>query len=165
MNYFFSYFVHRTYCKYRGWSNSLARNSRFLPVCLYKALIVGLPLYLLLMGIHVYADVNPDDSWQTVGVNKTFDNKSFDYQIKFHSRHNGYKVYLLKYPSPVKTPLEQNNTIPAEYYLPGDCPDFRLSENDTFGDYPDFHLNENGTVPCLDVPPLSVCTSSTATTF
>ena len=51
------------------------------------------------------ADAAAGDSWQTVAVGKTFDNVPFDYQIKFRSQRNGYRVYQIKYPSPVKTAL------------------------------------------------------------
>jgi dienelactone hydrolase len=76
------------------------------------------------------AGVAATDPMQTVTIHKTFNNVPFDYQIKFHSQRNGYKIYDIKYPSSLTTPVEQNNTVPAEYYLPdsitsGDCPDFR----------------------------------------
>ena len=63
---------------------------------------------------------SPDGAWQTVVVNKGFDSAKFDYQIRFRSQRNGYRVYKIKYPSPVKTALEQNNTVMADYYLPND---------------------------------------------
>ncbi len=90
-----------------------------------------------------------DDLQQTLTVSKTFNNAPFDYSIKFLSRRDGYRVYQIKFPSPVKTSLKQNNTVPAEYYLPdGLAP----------GDYPNFRLNENGTVP-LPLPrrPAVIC--------
>ncbi len=65
---------------------------------------------------------------------KGFDNAKFDYQIRLHSQRNGYRVYEIKYPSPLKTAVEQNNTVPADYYLPNDI---------TPGDYSNFL----GTVP------------------
>jgi dienelactone hydrolase len=68
------------------------------------------------------ADAAAGDSWQKVAVGKTFDNVPFDYQIKFLSQRNGYRVYQIKCPSPVKTSLVQNNTVPAEYYLPNNIP-------------------------------------------
>jgi dienelactone hydrolase len=79
------------------------------------------------------------DSWQTVAVDNTFNNAPFRYQIKFHAQRNGYRVYHLKYPSPVKTALRQNNTVPAEYYLPGDM-EFK-------GDSPIFADHRYATVP------------------
>ena len=67
---------------------------------------------------------------------KGFDNAKFDYRIRFLSQRNGYRVYEIKYPSPVKTAVEQNNTVTADYYLPndigglsqfsGDCPNFHV---------------------------------------
>ena len=62
--------------------------------------------------------VGSGGAWQTVAAGKGFDNAKFDYQIRFHSQRNGYRVYEIKYPSPVKTAVEQNNTVPADYYLP-----------------------------------------------
>jgi dienelactone hydrolase len=86
------------------------------------------------------AAASPDRAWQTVAVGKGFDNAKFDYQIRFHSQRNGYRVYEIKYPSPVKTALEQNNTIPADYYLPNDIAPGGLSR---------FSRSENGTVPLM----------------
>jgi dienelactone hydrolase len=92
------------------------------------------------------ADAAAGDSWRTVAVGKTFDNEPFDYQIKFHSQRNGYRVYQIKYPSPVKTPLYQNNTIPADYYLPNDIIPGGLSQ---FSGHHARMVGENGTVPLL----------------
>jgi dienelactone hydrolase len=87
----------------------------------------------------------PGDTWQTVAVEKTFNNVPFDYQIKFHSQCNGYRVYEIKYPSPVKTALERNNTVPADYYLPDDiAPGRGLSQ---FSGHHARMVGENGTVP------------------
>ncbi|HEY4761234.1 MAG TPA: hypothetical protein VIH42_11695, partial [Thermoguttaceae bacterium] len=58
------------------------------------------------------------ESWQTVSVQKTYNNTPFKYQINLQARRDGYRVFALKYPSPVTTPIKQNNTVPAEYYLP-----------------------------------------------
>ena len=103
--------------------------------------------------------IDPGDAWQTITVKKTFDNASFDYQIKLHAQRNGYRVYQIKYPSPIKTPLEQNNTVPAEYYLPdgilpGDCPNFRAakmglspSARAPLAASPPVQSSENGTAP------------------
>ena len=51
-------------------------------------------------------------------VVQTFDKQPFDFRMKLLSRRSGYRVYRLTYPSPVVTPVKQNNTIPADYYLP-----------------------------------------------
>ena len=55
---------------------------------------------------------------QTVAVPSTFNDKPFDYRIEFREEKAGYRLYRLTYPSPVVTPFEPNNTVPADYYLP-----------------------------------------------
>ena len=55
---------------------------------------------------------------QVVVVSQTFNQSPFSYRIESRAEKAGYSVYRLTYPSPVVTPVEQNNTIPAEYYLP-----------------------------------------------
>jgi dienelactone hydrolase len=59
-----------------------------------------------------------NDGWQSLTVEKTFDNRPFNYVEKPTAVRPGYKILRLKYPSPTVTALEQNNTIPADYYLP-----------------------------------------------
>ncbi len=54
----------------------------------------------------------------TFAVEKTFDGRPFEYRMELAARRPGYRVYRLRYPSPVETPFDANNTIPAEYYLP-----------------------------------------------
>ena len=54
----------------------------------------------------------------TFPVTETFDGRSFEYRMELAARRPGYRVYRLRYPSPVETPFEANNVIPAEYYLP-----------------------------------------------
>jgi dienelactone hydrolase len=58
------------------------------------------------------------DEWQSIPVRKTFDNRPFAYLEKTLAERPGYKILRLKYPSPMTTAIEQNNTIPADYYLP-----------------------------------------------
>ncbi|NQU25958.1 MAG: prolyl oligopeptidase family serine peptidase [Candidatus Nealsonbacteria bacterium] len=60
----------------------------------------------------------PDESTRVESVVQTFDKQPFDYGMKLLSRKSGYRIYRLTYPSPVVTPVAQNNTIPADYYLP-----------------------------------------------
>ncbi len=55
---------------------------------------------------------------QVVTVSKTFDGRPFEYRIVNRMQKTGHVVYRLTYPSPVVTSLPQNNTIPAEYYVP-----------------------------------------------
>ena len=61
---------------------------------------------------------------ETITVTETHDGRSFDYCIQSKVKKSGYTLYRLSYPSPVVTQVVQNNTIPAEYYLPdGVAPD------------------------------------------
>ena len=49
---------------------------------------------------------------------QTYNQKPFDYRIESHEEKAGMVVYRLTYPSPIVSPVKQNNTIPAEYYVP-----------------------------------------------
>jgi dienelactone hydrolase len=51
-------------------------------------------------------------------VRDTFDGRPFEYRIESQTQKSGYRILRLTYPSPVTTPTPQNNTVPAEYYLP-----------------------------------------------
>jgi dienelactone hydrolase len=42
----------------------------------------------------------------------------FSYKMELDSEHDSFRVFRLTYPSPVESPVKQNNTIPAELYLP-----------------------------------------------
>jgi dienelactone hydrolase len=55
---------------------------------------------------------------QTLPVAETFDNRPFDYTIHSGSEKDYFTVYRITYPSPLVTSVPQNNTVPAEYYLP-----------------------------------------------
>ena len=55
---------------------------------------------------------------ETITVSETHDGRPFDYQIQSTVKKSGYTLYHLTYQSPVVTQVVQNNTIPAEYYLP-----------------------------------------------
>ena len=57
---------------------------------------------------------------QLVSVSRTFDDHPFQYRMELRRETDGFRVYRLTYPSPVLTPFEQNNVIPADYYLPTD---------------------------------------------
>ena len=58
------------------------------------------------------------DDAETVSVTEVSHGRPFEYRIKPLARKTGCTVYRLTYPSPVETDLQQNNTIPADYYLP-----------------------------------------------
>ena len=51
-------------------------------------------------------------------VSQTYNDAPFDYRIRLLIERPQFRVYHLTYPSPVVTPLTQNNTVPADYYLP-----------------------------------------------
>src|SRR5438309_1972455 len=51
-------------------------------------------------------------------VTKTFDNRPFSCRIEPARTSDAFEVYRLNYPSPVRTSVEPNNTVPAELYMP-----------------------------------------------
>jgi dienelactone hydrolase len=53
-----------------------------------------------------------------VHVENTYNQSPIDYRIQSRAERPNYIIYRLTYPSPVVTPLPQNNTVPAAYYLP-----------------------------------------------
>ncbi|MCR4413787.1 MAG: alpha/beta hydrolase [Thermoguttaceae bacterium] len=55
---------------------------------------------------------------QVVRVGASHDNQPFEYRIESRVEKDRYTVLRMTYPSPVVTAVPQNNTIPAEYYLP-----------------------------------------------
>ena len=46
--------------------------------------------------------------------------RQFDYELelKYELKESGVDVFVLRYPSPVKSPYPENNTVYAEYYRP-----------------------------------------------
>jgi len=76
-----------------------------------------MPSTVLLLAAAWGIGVSPAESG-TFTVAETFDSRPFEYRMEFAVHRPGYRVYRLRYPSPVETPFEANNTIPAEYYLP-----------------------------------------------
>jgi dienelactone hydrolase len=59
-----------------------------------------------------------DDSGQSLLVPNTCDNRPFAYSEKLLAERPGYKILRWRYPSPIHSAVEQNNAIPADYYLP-----------------------------------------------
>jgi len=55
---------------------------------------------------------------QVFSVRETSGGRAFDYRMTPLAKKPAYRIYRLSYPSPVTTPVEANNTIPADYYLP-----------------------------------------------
>jgi isopenicillin-N N-acyltransferase like protein len=57
---------------------------------------------------------------EVVQVASGFDKSAFSYRIELESEHDTFRVYRLTYPSSMHSALVQNNTIPAELYIPKD---------------------------------------------
>jgi dienelactone hydrolase len=55
---------------------------------------------------------------ETVTVSKTYNGHPFDYRIQLSAERAQFRVYRLSYPSPTVSPVVQNNTVPADYYVP-----------------------------------------------
>ena len=60
----------------------------------------------------------PPSTTETFHVAQGFDSQSFNCQMELQSEEAAFRVFRLRYPSPVRTAVPQNNTIPAELYLP-----------------------------------------------
>jgi dienelactone hydrolase len=53
-----------------------------------------------------------------VPAGKSYTGKAFEYTRTFREQNHKHAVYDIRYPSPVVSPHESNNTVPAELYLP-----------------------------------------------
>jgi dienelactone hydrolase len=53
-----------------------------------------------------------------VPAGKSYTGKAFAYTRTFREQNHRHAVYDIRYPSPVVSPHESNNTVPAELYLP-----------------------------------------------
>jgi dienelactone hydrolase len=94
---------------------------------------------IILLGFFLAADsmlmAADEQRWETIVVPRSFNGQPFSYRMKLLQERQGYRIYKLYYPSPMTTPVEQNNTIPAEYFLPdgveseGDSPIFALQKS------------------------------------
>ncbi|MEN6407754.1 MAG: C45 family autoproteolytic acyltransferase/hydrolase [Thermoguttaceae bacterium] len=51
-------------------------------------------------------------------VAKTYNDAPFDYSMRQVGEQTGFRVYRLRYPSPIVSPLKENNVVPAYLYLP-----------------------------------------------
>lgn len=54
----------------------------------------------------------------TVPAEKSYTGKAFEYTRTFREQNHKHVVYDVRYPSPVVSPHEANNTVPAELYMP-----------------------------------------------
>jgi dienelactone hydrolase len=88
-------------------------SSRLLPVC-------ALLLYLSTIVCTATPVARADDAAvpREIAVSDTFDGQPFSYRVNSVAAMSGFSVHYLTYPSPVVSDLPQNNTIPAELYLP-----------------------------------------------
>ncbi len=71
-----------------------------------------------LLGFFLYAIASAGEQGRSIEVQNTFDHRPFTYQENLHAVRPGYQILRLKYSSLTVTPIPQNNTIPADYYLP-----------------------------------------------
>ena len=81
-----------------------------------------LVLCFLLLGTE-RAGADPGPSRPTarpaeIRVETAHDGQPFAYDMQLLRDAPSFHVYRLRYPSPVVTPVEANNTVPADYYLP-----------------------------------------------
>ena len=53
-----------------------------------------------------------------VAAEKSYTGQAFEYTRAFRERNHRHEVYDIRYPSPVASPHEANNTVPAELYVP-----------------------------------------------
>ena len=101
--------------------------------CLIGVITVALCLWTVVPGLCLVAPAAAAEgatgaaaleSGRVIRVDQSHDRKAFDYRVVGIERKEAYSVVRLTYPSPIETKLPQNNTIPAEYYLPhGVSPD------------------------------------------
>ena len=87
--------------------------------------VCSLPLQALTLGVSgivftlaacLAADAKP--SPEVVTVSNTHDGGPFSYRINSTVQMSGFSVLYVTYPSPIVSDVPQNNTIPAELYLP-----------------------------------------------
>jgi len=86
--------------------------------CRESAACVVLVTGIVAATVPARADSETADAPKTVRVSKTYNGQPFEYRILDRDEKTGIVVYRLEYPSPVVTAVPQNNTVPAEYYVP-----------------------------------------------
>lgn len=81
-----------------------------------RAMTFGLSLVMLFAtALPAYGQ---QPATEAFGVSKTYNNAPFAYQSRLLSDRTGFRIYRLTYPSPMVTPVQQNNTVPADFYVP-----------------------------------------------
>lgn len=84
-----------------------------------RALWLSLTVATLAGHPSVQGQTNPlSASTQTITITNTFNGKVFSYQQTQAARNAEWILYRLEFPSPVVTDLPQNNTVPADFYVP-----------------------------------------------
>ena len=83
-------------------------------LCRSPGIVLGIAACLM-AAVAVAAQDRPGE---VLRVASGFDKQAFSYRIELESEHDSFRVYRLTYPSRVPSPVAQNNTIPAELYLP-----------------------------------------------
>jgi len=90
---------------------------------------VGVSILLFLSAAPAWADApatgtfrfEPDANEKTaVPERYQMDARSIDFKLslRYELRHSGVNVYNLSFPSPVESPIPENNTVYAEYFVP-----------------------------------------------
>jgi isopenicillin-N N-acyltransferase like protein len=72
----------------------------------------------LLLALSVASIRAVEQPTSTAAVSNTYNNAPFDYRARLLAERPHFRIFRLTYPSPVVTSLAQNNTIPADYYVP-----------------------------------------------
>ncbi len=75
-----------------------------------------LVFWLLLVAVAAVSAQGP--AAETVRVANGYDKAAFNYRMELASEHETFRIYRLTFPSPIQSPVAQNNTVPAELYLP-----------------------------------------------
>ncbi len=91
---------------------------RFLAPFLPVRVLLMLSLAIIVSPVAPCAAADRAAVPKEVPVSATFDGKSFSYRANSVAAMSGFSVHYLTYPSPVVSELPQNNTIPAELYMP-----------------------------------------------
>lgn len=74
--------------------------------------------FLLITGVAYGQTTSPVPERVTVQAAQSYTGKAFTYTRVFREQTHKHAIYDLRYPSPVLSPHESNNTVPAELYLP-----------------------------------------------
>ncbi|NUQ62681.1 MAG: alpha/beta hydrolase [Pirellulales bacterium] len=108
--------MHRSLCRQVFLKNT---NTLFLPRTRFRAVFASLALVAAAFVANPARGVDFTGPLpQEAEVKETFDGRPFTYRIESNSKRPDYTILRMTYPSPVQTESPENNTVPAEYYLP-----------------------------------------------